>query len=251
MRELATCAGMSHKSVRLILHNKTGTWNVSSKFVSRVLTDEQKATGIEMCQWLLEMSEHDATLFSRIITRDESWIFKYNPSTEWQTMQWKHSGWFSKAQESTLVKIKREGDDGRVFRFAKCHHGWLGYCWINVNAKYYSKIPRTLWGQLYTFCISHFAVILRMFSQNTAKYETRSLYTFHTSCEFCILFKPQKNKPRNPLTFRANANPGVKCCEMQKVKKETRNVKKVTRNTIPRYKLFIFRISWSFLCIMW
>ncbi len=33
------------------------------------------------------------------------------------------------------------------------------------------------------------------------------------------------------LSFRANAEPGAKCCEMQKVKKGARNARKVTRNT--------------------
>ncbi len=36
---------------------------------------------------------------------------------------------------------------------------------------------------------------------------------------------PRKNKPQNPLTFRANTDPGVKCCEMRKAKKGVHNAK--------------------------
>ncbi len=55
-------------------------------------------------------------------------------------------------------------------------------------------------------------------------------YTFHISSEFRIWLMLPKNKPRNPLTLRANADPaGEKCCKSKK--KGARNAKKVTRNT--------------------
>ncbi len=66
-----------------------------------------------------------------------------------------------------------------------------------------------------------------------------SLYTYRISCKFRVLLMPRKNKPRNPLSFRTNADSGAKCCEMQKVKKGAQNGKKVTRNTL----LYIFHFS--------
>ncbi len=55
----------------------------------------------------------------------------------------------------------------------------------------------TMLGWLYTFCIS------LMFSQNTPRNTKHSLYTFRISCEFRVLLMLRKNKPQNPLTFRA------------------------------------------------
>ncbi len=80
-------------------------------------------------------------------------------------------------------------------------------------------------GRLYTFHIS------QMFLRNTRQNTKHPLYTFRISCEFRVLLMPRKNIPRNPLTFRANANPDAKCCEMQKTKKGVQNAKKVTQNT--------------------
>ncbi len=77
----------------------------------------------------------------------------------------------------------------------------------------------SFWGWLYTFCISHFAKISQMFLQNTPQNTKHSLYSFGISCEFCVLLMPRKNKLWNPLTFRANADPGTKCCKMWKAKK--------------------------------
>ncbi len=85
--ELATCTGTSYESSCSSLRNKLGMRKVCSKFILRVITTEQKAACVEMCQWLLEMTEHNATLFSRIIKGNESWIVKYDPSTKCQTMQ--------------------------------------------------------------------------------------------------------------------------------------------------------------------
>ncbi len=59
-----------------------------------------------------------------------------------------------------------------------------------------------------------------MFSQNTPQNTKHLLYTFCISGEFCILLMPQKNKPRNPLSFCA------KCYEMRKVKKRGAKLEK-------------------------
>ncbi len=68
----------------------------------------------------------------------------------------------------------------------------------------------SLLGQLYTFCILHFAGILQEFSQNTARNTKHSLYIFRTSCEFCILLMLRKNKLPNLLTLHTNVDPGTK-----------------------------------------
>ncbi len=65
-------------------------------------------------------------------------------------------------------------------------------------------------GQQYTFCISHFVSISRMFLRNTPQNTEHTLYTFRISCEFSVLLMLRKNKPQNSLTFCANANPGAK-----------------------------------------
>ncbi len=58
--------------------------------------------------------------------------------------------------------------------------------------------------------------------KHTTKHKTLTTH-FHISCEFRVLLMPQKSKPPNPLSFRANADTGVKCCEMRKAKKVAQN----------------------------
>ncbi len=66
---------------------------------------------------------------------------------------------------------------------------------------------RQFFGQLYTYRISHFAAISRLFSRYTPQNTKHSLYTFRISFKFRL---------RNPLTFCA------KCCEMRKTRHKIR-----------------------------
>ncbi len=70
-----------------------------------------------------------------------------------------------------------------------------------------------------------------------------SLYTYHFSFKFRVSLMPGKDRLWNSLTFCENANPGAKCCKMQR-KKRRETQKKLCK--IPLYTLFIFRILWEF-----
>ncbi len=76
----------------------------------------------------------------------------------------------------------------------------------------------------------HFSYFANVFVKHTTNYETLTI-RFSYFMQISRLM-PWKNKPQNPLTFRANVDPGGKCCEMQKAKKGAQNSKKGTRNTL-------------------
>ncbi len=67
----------------------------------------------------------------------------------------------------------------------------------------------------------HFSYFVK-FLQNTPENTKHSIYTFHISGELRVLLMPRKNKPRNTLTFRKNADLGAKYCEKPKKRRETR-----------------------------
>ncbi len=82
--------------------------------------------------------------------------------------------------------------------------------------------------RLYTFRISQFTGILRMFLRNIHY----TLFTFQAKLR--VLLMPWRNKPRNPLSFRANADPSAKCTEIWKRKKRRKTQKK-WREITPLY----------------
>ncbi len=49
------------------------------------MTNEQKETRVHICtEWLKNWD-----IFDRVITGDKSWIFSYDPKTQWQSWEWK------------------------------------------------------------------------------------------------------------------------------------------------------------------
>ena len=48
---------------------------VAAKFVPRLMTSNQKAHRVLVCQDLLDHSENDKEFLSKIITSDESWVY--------------------------------------------------------------------------------------------------------------------------------------------------------------------------------
>ncbi len=60
-----------------------------------------------------------------------------------------------------------------------------------------------------------------VFTKHATKHETLAIHF-----SYFMQISSRKNKPQNHLTFRANADPGAKCCEMQKAKKRGAKCKK-------------------------
>jgi type I site-specific restriction endonuclease len=68
-----------------------GSWHetCAAKFVPWLLSQEQKEFRAEVAQDLLETTNNDPDLLKKVITRDESWVYGYDPETKAQSSQWK------------------------------------------------------------------------------------------------------------------------------------------------------------------
>uniref|UniRef100_A0A224XRL1 Putative transposase n=1 Tax=Panstrongylus lignarius TaxID=156445 RepID=A0A224XRL1_9HEMI len=72
IRELAKECGISVGSCNKILIEKLKMHRVAAKFLPRLITDDQNANRVQVCQELLDRSEEDENFLSRIITGDET-----------------------------------------------------------------------------------------------------------------------------------------------------------------------------------
>ncbi len=87
LRNVASDIGISHETVRSIFRENLNLRKVSSHMVPRVLTEDQKNEQIRICcDWIVPDEEED--IFSRIITRDKSWVFKYDLIKKQADMVW-------------------------------------------------------------------------------------------------------------------------------------------------------------------
>jgi len=70
------------------LTEKLKTHHVATKFVPRLLTEEQEQNCTTVSQELLDHSNTDENLLKNVITGDEMWVYGYNVETKEQTSQW-------------------------------------------------------------------------------------------------------------------------------------------------------------------
>lgn len=59
--------------------------------VPKLLNDDQKEWGMQVCQDILERQETQPDLLDRVIIGDESWIFQYDLETKRQIIHWRSS----------------------------------------------------------------------------------------------------------------------------------------------------------------
>jgi len=62
---------------------------ISTWFVPRLLSDDQKAHRVSVCRELKQQARDDPNFIYNIITGDETWVYGYDPDTKQQSSQWK------------------------------------------------------------------------------------------------------------------------------------------------------------------
>ena len=76
VRMIADELSMNSERVWRIITEDLGMRKVCAKMVSRLLNDGQKENRVQVCQDILKQLEITPDLLSRVVTGDESWIFK-------------------------------------------------------------------------------------------------------------------------------------------------------------------------------
>jgi len=93
IREIAEDVGISFGSCQAILTKKTQhASHCHTKFVPRVLTEDQKANRVNISQELLDRVSVDENLLKTIVTSDETWVYGYDVETKAQSSQWVGQG---------------------------------------------------------------------------------------------------------------------------------------------------------------
>ena len=67
-------------------------WRVTSKFVSRLLSVDQKQQRFDVCLDLKENAAKAPSFLSNVIMSEETWVYAYDPETKTQSSQWKSPG---------------------------------------------------------------------------------------------------------------------------------------------------------------
>jgi histone-lysine N-methyltransferase SETMAR len=82
MREIYAEVCIFYGTCQGILGLDLNMRRVSAKFVPRVVTIEQKEHRLCVTSNLLQEAEADQNFMEGIITRDETWVYGYDPETK-------------------------------------------------------------------------------------------------------------------------------------------------------------------------
>ena len=79
-------------TVHTIIHEELKMRKICTKFVPRVLGEDQKERRCHDSWEMVELVNSDPTVHDALVTCDESWIYCYDLETKRQSSQWKHAG---------------------------------------------------------------------------------------------------------------------------------------------------------------
>jgi len=80
--EISEINGLSWSSCQRILTEDLNMKRVSTKFVLRLLTEDQKNNHLSVCYDLREQGGNDPQILSKVLTGDETWCYSYDPETK-------------------------------------------------------------------------------------------------------------------------------------------------------------------------
>ena len=86
--ELKALTGVSWSSCQQILTEELHVKRVATKFVPRLLSEDQRTNRLDVCREMKDQLKSDPDFLSKIITGDESWCYGYDPDTKQQSSQW-------------------------------------------------------------------------------------------------------------------------------------------------------------------
>ena len=79
-------------TVHTIIHEELKMQKICTKFVPRVLREDQKERRCYDIREMVELINSDPAVLDALVTCNVSWIYCYDPETKRQSSQWKHTG---------------------------------------------------------------------------------------------------------------------------------------------------------------
>jgi len=139
-KSVAAQLGISRERVGSIIHEDLDMRKLSAKWVPKCLNADQKRQRCQSSEQRLEFFRRDPNDFlSRLVTMDETWLYHYDPETEQQSMELRHSGSprpkkfrMQRSAGKVLASIFWDQDDILL----------IGYLpkGQTINAEYYSSL---------------------------------------------------------------------------------------------------------------
>lgn len=90
--ELAEHLGIQKSAIYSMLTEDLGMRKVSARWVPKLLSPGQKQNRVDVCNENLDLLNEKWNLLHTLVTRDDTWVYYYDPETKQQSSQWEHRG---------------------------------------------------------------------------------------------------------------------------------------------------------------
>jgi len=87
VRMIGEQLGLTHTIVHQISTNDLEMRKICAKMVPKILSQDQKDNRRDRCLDFLEQIKNDPSFLERVVTRDATWIFKYDPETKRRSLR--------------------------------------------------------------------------------------------------------------------------------------------------------------------
>lgn len=91
-KDLAERADISAGSIHTILHRDLDKQKKFSKWVPKLLTEEQRNVRATISRSHLRRNRTDSSFLERIVAGDETWVYSWDPETKAQSAEWRSPG---------------------------------------------------------------------------------------------------------------------------------------------------------------
>ena len=85
--KISEITGLSWSSCQRMLTEDLNMKRGSAKFIPQLLTEDQKNNGLNVCYDLREQAGNEPHILSKVVTRDETWCYGYDPETKKESSQ--------------------------------------------------------------------------------------------------------------------------------------------------------------------
>ena len=125
-------------TVHTIIREELKMQKICAKFVPRVLREDQKERHCHDSREMVELINSDSAVLDALVNCDESWIYCYEPETEFPV----EACWLSQTQDGQTEKIHLQTFDDPFFDST----GMIYMHWVptgqTVNKEYYVEVLR-------------------------------------------------------------------------------------------------------------
>ena len=104
--------GVNRETIRQILVEDLGKRKVASRFVPHALSDDQRYERVQYAKDI-KSARRNKNFLNSIVVENETWCFRYDPTTKHQSAEWKSPA-SPKGKKSSSSKVKSE-DNACVF----------------------------------------------------------------------------------------------------------------------------------------